>query len=302
MKKPADKKPLGRRLYDARASYILMLPFMLVFLVFILVPIVTSIGLSFTDYNMLQTPGFVGFNNYIRLFLEDDVFVIALKNTLLFALLTGPLGYLLSFFVAWFISGFNRALRSLITLIMYAPTMAGTVYYVWTYIFSGDAKGMVNYALISLGLIKDPIQWLTDSTFSFYVMIIVIVWLGMGTGFLAFVAGFRSLDHSLFEAAAIDGVRNRFQELWHITLPQMVPQLLFGAVMSISTSFALGHQNAAITGFPSTNYATHTLLLHMLDHGVIRYEMGYSSTIAVVMFLIMVGTWYIINKGLRKLS
>lgn len=212
------------------------------------------------------------------------------------------LGYVLSFVVAWLINELGRGVRWFLTLIMYAPTLAGNVYYIWTYIFSGDSKGLVNSALIKIGLINDPIQWLTDSTYSFYVVLVVIIWLSLGAGFLSFVAGLQSLDRSYFEAAAIDGVRNRFQELWYVTLPQMVPQLLFGAVMSISTAFAIGYQNAAITGFPSSNYSTHTILLHILDYGTIRFEMGYASAIAVVLFAIMLISWVLIKKALRKLT
>lgn len=291
-----------RQIRRSRSSYVLLAPFLLLFTVFVLIPVISSIFLSFTSFNMLQTPSFVGFDNYIRLFLEDDVFVKALQNTLVFAVLTGPVGYLLSFVVAWFISELNRAVRSVITLIMYAPALAGNVFFIWTYIFSGDSKGMVNSMLIRIGLIKDPVQWLTDSNYNFTVVVLVMIWLSLGTGFLAFVAGFKSLDKSYFEAAAIDGVRNRFQELWYVTLPQMVPQLLFGAVMSISSAFAVGYQSSAITGFPSSNYSTHTLLLHMLDYGTIRYEMGYASAIAVVLFAIMLLSWALINKGLKKLS
>lgn len=296
------REPLLRRIGRARASYIMLAPFVLLFTVFILIPVLSSIVLSFTSFDMVQMPQFVGADNYIRLFLEDDIFLIALQNTFLFAVITGPLGYLLSFAVAWLLNEFPRKLRVPITLVMYAPTLAGNVYYIWTFIFSGDAKGLVNSALMSAGILKDPIQWLTDADYSFYVVLIVMIWLSLGNGFLAFVAGFQSLDKSYSEAAAIDGVRNRFQELWHVTLPQMVPQLLFGAVMSISSAFAVGYQSMALTGFPSANYSTHTLLLHMLDYSTIRFEMGYASAIAVVLFAIMLVTWLIINKCLNKIS
>lgn len=296
------RRSLLREMAQSRASYVLLAPFLLLFIVFTLIPVLSSIVLSFTNFNMLQPPEFAGLDNYIRLFLEDDVFVKALQNTLVFAVLTGPLGYILSFVVAWFINELHGFVRSLVTLIMYAPVLAGNVYFIWTYIFSGDAKGLINNALIQVGIIKDPVQWLTDSRFNFSVVVLVMIWLSLGAGFLAFVAGFKSLDRSYFEAAAIDGVHNRFQELWNVTLPQMVPQLLFGAVQSISGAFAVGYQSAAITGFPSSNYSTHTLLLHMLDYGTIRFEMGYASAIAVVLFAIMLLAWLIINKGLKKLG
>lgn len=301
-KRDAYEMPLGRRIYNSRASYVLMAPFMLLFIVFVVIPIISSVFLSFTSFNMLQLPKFVGFDNYIRMFLEDDVYVKALKNTIVFAIITGPLGYILSFVVAWLINELGRGLRWLLTLVMYAPTLAGNIYYIWTYIFSGDSKGLVNTSLIRMGIINDPIQWLTDSKYNVSVVLIVIVWMSLGSGFLAFVAGFNALDRSYFEAAAIDGVKNRFQELWYVTIPQMGPQLLFGAVMSISGAFAVGYANSAITGFPSSNYSTHTLLLHMLDYGTIRFEMGYASAIAVVLFAIMLVTWIVIKKALSKFS
>lgn len=300
--KDSGKIPLKKRIWNERASYVMLFPFLLLFLVFIIIPMVSSVFLSFTSFNMLQMPKFVGFDNYIRMFLEDDIFTTALKNTLVFALITGPFGYVLSFVVAWLINEMNRALRWFLTLVMYAPTLAGNIYYIWTYIFSGDSKGLINSSLIKAGFINDPIQWLTDSKYNVVVVLIVIIWLSLGTGFLAFVAGFNALDRNYFEAAAIDGIKNRFQELWYITLPQMAPQLLFGAVMSISSAFAVGYANAAITGFPSSNYSTHTLLLHMLDYGTIRFEMGYASAIAVVLFAIMLVSWIVIKKALGKLN
>lgn len=298
----AYEVPLMRRIYNTRASYVLMAPFLLLFLVFVVIPIISSVFLSFTSFNMLQMPKYVGFDNYIRMFLEDDVFVKAMKNTLVFAVITGPLGYILSFIVAWLINELGRGLRWFLTLVMYAPTLAGNIYYIWTYIFSGDSKGLINTSLMNVGIITDPIQWLTDSKYNVAVVLIVIIWMSLGSGFLAFVAGFNALDRSYFEAAAIDGVKNRFQELWYVTIPQMGPQLLFGAVMSISGAFAVGYANAAITGFPSSNYSTHTLLLHMLDYGTIRFEMGYASAIAVVLFTIMLFTWIVIKKALSKFS
>lgn len=282
--------------------YVMMAPFMLLFTIFIIIPVVAAIVLSFTDFNMLQMPNFVGVDNYIRLLLKDDIFTKALKNTLVFAVVSGPVGYLMSFVVAWFINELGKTMKNFITLIMYAPTLAGNIYYIWTFIFSSDSKGLLNSVLIQLGIISDPVAWLTNTKYNFTCVMIVIIWASMGTGFLALVAGFKSLDRSFFEAAAIDGIRNRWQELYYVTLPQMGPQLLFSAVQSISGAFAIGAQCAALTGNPSTNYSTHTILLHMTDYGTTRFEMGYASTIAVVLFVIMLLTWMLINKVLRKFS
>ncbi len=285
-----------------RASYIMLAPYTILFIVFIIIPVFSSVLLSFTSFNMLQVPKFVGFQNYIRMFLDDDIFIIAIRNTLVFAVITGPLGYILSFVFAWFINEFRPKVRAVLTLIFYAPSLAGNVYFIWMYIFSSDSYGFINGKLMSLGLIRDSIQWLTDPKYNITVCIIVMLWLSMGAGFLAFVAGFQTINKDYYEAAAIDGIKNRWQELWYITLPQMKPQLLFGAVMSISGAFAVGYQNMALTGFPSTDYSTHTILLHMLDYGTIRFEMGYASAIAVILFAMMQLSWKGINKLLNKMA
>lgn len=285
-----------------RSSYVMLAPYSLLFLLFTLIPIASSVVLSLTYFNMLEPPRFIGLTNYVNLFLTDDVFIIALKNTLIFAFITGPIGYVLSFMFAWFINELGRFLRSILTLMFYAPSLAGNVYFIWTYIFSGDSYGLMNSTLMRLNLIKEPIVWLFDSRYNLWIVVLVILWLSMGAGFLSFVAGLQAVDRSLYEAAAIDGVRNRFQELWYVTLPQMVPQLLFGAVMSISTSFAVGYQSMALTGFPSTEYSTHTIVLHIFDFGFIRFEMGYASAIAVVLFCGMLLAWKVISRLLGRMN
>lgn len=283
-------------------SYFLLSFWLILFTLFTLVPIAVAIGVSFTDYNMLQSPNFVGLSNYTRLFLDDDVFIKALTNTLLFAIVTGPLGYILSFVVAWFINDMGQKTKSVLTFLFYSPSLVGNVYVMWMYFFSNDSFGLFNSILMNLGITSSPIQWLYDPKYNFYVVVVVVLWMSMGNGFLSFVAGFKQLNRSYFEAGAIDGITNRWQELFYITLPQMVPQLLIGAVLSISGSFAIGAQCAALTGMPSTDYSTHTLVLHIQDYGYLRLEMGYASAIAVVLFVLMVVTWAAINRALRGFS
>jgi len=285
-----------------KTSYLMLMPFGLIFLVFGMIPVIAAIFISFTNFNMISVPSFNGIQNYITLFLDDPIFIKALQNTIVFAIITGPLGYILSFVVAWIINDFGRHLRTGLTLIFYAPTLAGNVFYIWLFIFAGDAYGIVNSNLMALGIIKEPIMWLTDVKYNLWVVMIVVIWLSLGAGFLSFIAGLRNLNTELFEASAIDGIKNRFQELLYVTLPQMVPQLLFGAVMSISGAFAVGYQNIALTGLPSTDYSTHTLLVHILDYGTIRYEMGYASAVSVFLFALMLLTWSLVNKLFSKIS
>lgn len=278
-------------------DYFFLAPWLLAFVIFTIVPVFSSVVLSFTNFDMVQTPDFIGISNYLRLILDDDIFIKALMNTLLFAIITGPIGYILSFVYGWLINDLGRFARTVLTFLFYTPSLVGGSYLIWTYLFSGDAYGILNSFLISNGFIDTPIQFLTNADYNFYVVVIVILWGGMGTGFLSFVAGFQGLNKAYFEAAAIDGIRNRWQELWFITLPQMGPQLLIGAVLSISGAFGVGSVPSALTGFPSTDYSTHTMVLHIQDYSSNRLELGYASAVAVILFIIMIVAWV----GLRKL-
>ena len=285
-RRPAEpKKPFLRDVRDNKQLYLLLLPFCVVFLLMFVIPIAASMVLSLTYYNMFNTPKFIGLANYINLFLNDDVFFIALKNTLLFAVITGPLSYLLCFFAAWLINEMPKGLRVFLTFIFYAPSLTTSVYFVWQLIFSGDSYGIVNGLLMNLGLVSEPVQWLTDPRYNLGILIVVQLWMSLGTSFLAFIAGFQSIDASLYEAGDIDGVRNRLQELFYITLPMMAPHLMLSAVLAITATFTTANVATVMTGFPSVNYATHTIMHHLQDYSTIRYERGYASAIATVLFL-----------------
>ena len=251
---------------------------------------------------MLSVNGFVGLSNYKRLFLEDRVFIKVLKNTLVFAIFTGPVGYILSFVLAWLINEFGRGMRTFLTFLFYAPALSSNLYYMWSFIFSGDSYGIANGVLISLGIINEPIQWLSDTSTIMPVLIIVQLWASLGTAFLSFIAGFQGQDKSLFEAGAIDGIRNRWQEVWYISVPQMAPQLMFGAVMQISAAFSVSDVIMNLAGWPTTEYSSDTIVTYMLDAGSTRYEMGYACTIAVFLFVLMLVTNNVISSALQKFS
>ncbi len=280
----------------------MMAPFYILFIIFTVIPVVSSFFLSLTDFNMMQMPSFVGIDNFVKLLFEDEVFLIAIKNTLIFAIVTGPIGYLLSFVIAWFINDLRPTSKNIVTLLMYSPALCGSMLTIWMYIFDSDTKGLLNSLLMNFGIIRAPIAFLTDVRYNFLICVIVIIWSSMGMGFLSLLSGLKALDKSYFEAAAIDGISNRWQELYYVTLPQIGPQLVFSAVMTISSSFSVGGNVAALTGFPSTDYSTHTIILHMMDFATTRFEMGYASAIAVVLFVIMLGSWVVISKMLKGIS
>ncbi len=282
--------------------YVLLLPFLVFFMLFKFIPVASSMVLSFTDFNMVQVPNFVGISNYTRLLFSDDIFMVSLKNTLVFAIVTGPIGYILSFVLAWLINNFGKRTRSLLTFFIYSPSLAGGMMFIWTYIFASDSRGLLNSVLMRLNVITSPVAWLSDTKYNFGIVILVTIWMSFGAGFLSFVAGLQSLDPVYFEAASIDGLKNRWQELVYVTFPQMGPQLLFGAVNSISGAFAIGATCASLTGNPSTDYSTHTIILHMSDYAHVRYELGYASAIAVVLFALMLISWALISRILSQFN
>lgn len=283
-------------------AYVMVAPYMILFTLFTVVPVVLSIFISFTDFNMLEWPNFVFLDNYITLFFDDDIFLIAVKNTFIFAVIVGPASYLMSYMVAWFINELPPKVRAVVTLIFYAPSISGQVYLIWGTLFSSDSYGWVNATLLKLGLTDTEILFFQDEKYVMPLCIIVSLWTSLGTSFLAFIAGLQGVDRSLYEAGAVDGVKNRWQELWYITLPSMKPQLMFGAVMSITGSFGFGGIVTALAGFPSVNYCAHTIMHHLEDYGGQRYEIGYSSTIAVILFAIMMGANMLVKKILSKVG
>ena len=297
MEKAKQEGKLLYRIKKSKTSYLMLAPYLILFTFFTIAPVLVSIGLSFTYFNMLEAPDFVGWANYIKLFLDDDIFMIALKNTLLFAVITGPVSYILCVLFAWIINEFRGKMRAFLTLIFYAPSICGQAYLVWNIILSPGKTGWLNGILIKMGFLDEPLLWMQTEKYVLPVLIVVQLWLSLGTGFLSFIAGLQTVDKSLYEAAAMDGVKNRWQELWYVTLPSMKPQLMFGAVMQITQSFAVADISIQLAGNPSVNYAGATVVTHLLDYSSTRYEMGYASAIATVLFLLMVGT----NKFVQKI-
>ena len=294
-KKVKSNLSLCQQVKKNKINYLMIAPYFILFTIFTIVPVIASIVLGFSYFNMLEMPRFVGLSNYISIFLNDEIFKIAIKNTIIFALVTGPISYLLCFILAWFINDLPRPLRVFMTLVFYAPSLSGNLYMIWQFIFSDDQYGLVNSFLMTfmnIGIIQDPIKWFTDEKYIMISLIIVQLWLSLGAGFLALGAGFKTVDTTIYEAGAIDGIKNRFQELIYITVPSMKRQMLFAAVMQISSSFAVGNISIQLCGFPSTNYAGHTIMTHIYDYGTVRYDMGYACALSTLLLIVML----LVNK------
>lgn len=277
----------GRRFWKRHAvGYMMIAPFFLLFIVFVILPVLIAIVLSFTDYNMFQRLDFIGLSNYKTLLMDDRIFLTALGNTFVFAVIVGSIGYFMSFLAAWVINQLH--FKMLFALAFYAPSITSGVAMstIWLYFFSPDRYGLINNLLLQMGLISEPILWTSDPRYIMPVIIFISIWMSMGTGFLVFLAGLQNVDRTMYEAAAIDGLKTRWQELKYITLPCMKPQLLFGAITTVANSFGVFDVAVTVAGFPSPNYAGHTIVAHLYDYAFIRFQMGYASAVATVLFII----------------
>lgn len=301
-KNAVRKKSLAAGLKKHRVSILFALPFLTLFFIFTVLPVIIAMVLSFTSYNIIEKPVFMGIDNYLSLFLKDDIFMTAVKNTLLFAFTTAPISFCGCLFIAWMINDFPAKLRAALTFVFYAPSLSGAVSAIWAIIFSNDSYGFANSILTNMGLLREPIQWLANPKYAYIVIIVVTLWTSLGTSFLSLVAGFRGIDASLYEASAMDGIKNRVQELWYITLPALKPQLMFSALITITSSFEIGVICNTLFGFPSPNYSAHTIVVHMMDYSTTRFELGMSCAMATVLFLLMVGSNKLVNLFLARVG
>ena len=275
----------------------LLMPFLILFLTFTIIPIGYSVVMSFFDYDVVNTPTFSGLSNYMKMFINDYEFPIAVGNTLKFALVTGPISFALAFLLAWMINEFGPKTRSVLSFLFYSPALVGNGYFIWQIMFSGDSYGYVNSLLMSMNILTEPIVWFRDPNYAFTIVMIVQLWMSMGISFLANIAGLNNVDEAMYEAGAIDGIRNRWAELWYITIPSMKSILLFSAVMQVQSTFSISAVATTLTGFPSVNHSTETILTHITDVGTIRFDMGYASALSVFLFALMM----IVRLGLGRL-
>lgn len=282
--------------------YAMLFPFAILFFLFTVLPVLASVGLSFFNYDMISMPKWAGLDNYLRMIVGDEVFPKTVINTLKFAIVTGPVSFFLSFLLAWFINEFKSVMRHILAFLFYAPSLAGNAYFVWQVAFSSDSYGYINSFLLNLGLISEPINWFSNTTYNMPILIVIQLWLGMGVAFLANLAGLQNVNPEIYEAGALDGIRTRWHELWYITLPSMKSILLFSAVMQIQAMFSVGAVIVALAGYPSVDNSVDTIVSHLSDVGTVRYEMGYAAAISVFLFAMMAVTRVVVGKIMDALG
>lgn len=286
--------------FNFNSSYFFILPYALIFCSFVVLLLIISFLLSFTHYDSVNWPTWAGLSNYVTLLTQDLEFIQnALPNTIKYALIVGPVGYMLAFILAWMLAQLPRRFRNVAAIILYSPSLTGSVLIsvVWKSFFSGDSRGYLNYILLELGIINEPAQFLQAPTAIFWIMVLVGLWSSMGIGFLAMLSGILNTNRELYEAAHVDGIRNRFQEIIYITIPSMKPQMLFGAVMAIVSTFNSSGLAAALTGAsPTPQLAGWLITDHMIDYAYSRMEMGYASALSVVLLMMVMIFYFIANK------
>lgn len=296
-----SKKAMNNKDRKNNIQYtILLLPFFILFFVFMILPVLSSMVLSFFSFDMVSKPSFIGFGNYIRMLFEDDVLITTVKNTLILALLTGPAGFILSFVLAWFLNEFKPWTRTVLSFMFYCPALVGNALYIWQIAFSNDSYGYVNSLLLSVGFINEPINWLKTDAYVLPIIVMIQLWMSMGVSFLANISGLQNINGEIYEAGAIDGIRNRWQELWYITLPEMQHMLLFSAVMQIASAFSIGSICVTLAGYPSVNNKVDTIVSYLSDVGTTKYEMGYASAVSVLLFAFMLISRNLIGKLISK--
>lgn len=280
----ASKSLKTQTVSESAVFYLILLPFMGLFFLFNMLPVLASMVLSLFDYDMVSAPIFNGLENFARMFTSDETFLKVLGNTLRFAVVAGPLSFLLAFLLAWMINEFTPRVRVILTFIFYAPALVGNAYFIWQVFFSGDSYGYLNNLLLSLGIITEPINWFQNTEYNMTIILIIQLWMSMGVSFLANIAGLQNVNTELYEAGAIDGIKTRWHELWYITMPAMKSILLFGAVMQIQSVFSVSSVITTLAGYPSVNNSVDTLVSYITDIGTMRYEMGYAAALSVFLF------------------
>lgn len=306
MKMKSKTKRTRTRLVESRseslAFYLMLAPFALLFILFTVLPVLSSVGLSFFSYDMMSIPKFVGLQNYLRMVVGDEIFPKTVLNTLKFSIITGPVSFLISFLLGWLINELRPFARSALAFLFYAPTLSASTFLIWQVAFSGDSYGYINNFLLSTGLIDTPINWFYNTSYNTAVIIIIQLWTSIGVAFLANIAGLQNVNTEMYEAGALDGIRTRWHELWYITLPSMKSILLFGAVMQIQATFSIGDVIKTLAGYPSVNNSVDTIVTHLADISGTRFEMGYAASISVFLFAMMAVTRVVVGKILDFLG
>ncbi|MCB9155728.1 MAG: sugar ABC transporter permease [Caldilineaceae bacterium] len=271
-------------------GYLFISPFILGFLLWFLIPALTAVWLTFTDWNLIRPPRYVGLDNILQLG-RDTLFWQSLKVTTIFTLASVPVGLVVSFLLALLMNTRVRGI-SLFRTIYYLPSIVPAVAsaVLWAWIFNTDF-GLANVVLTALGLPK--IQWLQDPSWALPALIIMSLW-GLGATMVIYLAGLQGIPAVFYEAAEIDGA-GRWAQLRHITIPLMSPVIFFNLIIGIIGTFQVFTAGFLITDGGPQN-STLFYVLYLYRNGFEFLKMGYSAALAWVLFFIIMALTLFVFK------
>ena len=283
----SKKKGLFRGLFEQRCSYLFIAPAIILFFVFVFIPVIASLLLSFTKYNILSPPQWVGLDNYRQIFLNDPRFWKALRNTAVYVVGVVPVGIWLSLLLAVAIDQKIR-FKNFYKTLFFMPVVTSVIAYsvIWRWLFAGEKYGLINHWLIKIGL--SPVDWLMSPTWILPAIMIMAIWGGLGYNIFLLLVGLQTIPNTFYEAAEVDGATS-WHKFWHITLPLLRPTLLFVVIMSVINSFQVFEQVYIMTAGTSEGVggvldSALTLVSYLYEKGFRRFEMGYASAIAYILF------------------
>ena len=284
-------------------AFVFIAPALLLFLIFIFVPLFASLFLSFTQYNVLHPPVWAGLANFRQLMFHDPRFWKAFRNTVCYVVGVVPIGISTALVLAAALEELTRG-KQLFKVLYFIPTVTSVVAIaaVWKWLFAGEKFGLINYFLIRLGF--HPVDWLLSPTWILPAIMIMSIWAGLGYNLVFFSAGISTIPQTLYEAAKVDGA-SWWGRFWNVTVPMLRPTLVFVVVMAVINSFQVFDQVYIMTG--GTGEGTGgvldsglTMVSYLYDQGFMQFHMGYASAIAYLIFGCVFGLTLVNIRMLRS--
>ena len=283
------KKSFFTRLNEAKWSYIFVAPAVLLFFIFVVGPLITSFYWSFTEYDAIHAPKWVGLDNYKNIFFNDPRFWKSIRNTIFYTLGVIPPVVVLSLLLAIAVDQQIR-FKNFFKVIYFIPSVTSVIALsvIWKWLFAGEKYGLINHILIRVGL--QPVDWLMSPVWTLPAIMIMSIWAGLGYNMILFLAGLQTIPKTVYEAADIDGA-NVFDKFWHITLPLLKPFTVFVVIIGFITSFQVFERIYIMTqsefGIGGVLDSALTVVAYLYDMGFRKFKMGYASALGYIIFVVV---------------
>jgi multiple sugar transport system permease protein len=297
-----EQETFLQRLGKQKMSYLFIALPAILFFIFQLAPVFISFFWSFTQYDVVHAPKFVGLANYRNILFNDPLFWKAIRNTILYVIGVVPIGVCLSLILAVAIDQ-KIKFKNFFKSIFFLPTITAivAVSVIWKWLYAGEKYGLFNYILLKLGF--QPIDWLASPTWTLPSIIIMSIWAGIGYNMILFLAGLQSIPDVMYEAAEIDGA-GFWTKFFNVTIPLLKPTIVFVSIMSFIFSFQVFEQVYIMTGgqggIGGVLNSALTIVAYLYDMGFQKFQMGYASALAYIIFLLIFVLTMVNNRLMRS--